>query len=346
MARPPIQESATARLSRLLTMVPWLVHRQGIDVVEAARGLDVSREQLESDLRLLFLCGYGQLPDELIDANWEEGRVFVSNADTIARPLRLGVDEAVTLLVGLRALREVPGLDERDAVDRAVAKLEAAAGAALEPAARVSVTMGDADDLVLRQAREAITSRRRVHLRYLVPARDEATERDVDPMRVVGLDGRWYLEGWCHRAEDTRMFRLDRVEELTVLHVDGTPPPQARERDLGAGSFQAGPDDLTITLRLAPRATWVSDYYPVDSVTDLPADEGGGQEVTLRAGDTAWLERLVRRHGGAVTVLDPPEVVERVRATAADALALYGPAYSRLTGSDRTMDGGAHPTPA
>ena len=53
-------------------------------------------------------------------------------------------------------------------------------------------------------------------------------------MRVVGMDGRWYLEGWCHRAEDTRMFRMDRVEELTVLDVDGTPPAAgARARPLG-----------------------------------------------------------------------------------------------------------------
>ncbi|MGL5852534.1 MAG: WYL domain-containing protein, partial [Phycicoccus sp.] len=99
------QETATARLSRLLTMVPWLVNRQGIDVAQAAADLGVSVEQLEADLRLLFLCGYGQLPDELIDAQWEEGRVFIGNADDIARPLRLGVDEAVTLIVGLRALR-------------------------------------------------------------------------------------------------------------------------------------------------------------------------------------------------------------------------------------------------
>ena len=90
-------------------MVPWLVNRQGIELEEAARGLDVTVEQLESDLNLLFLCGYGQMPDELIEADWEEGRVFVGNADTISRPLRLGVDEAVTLIVGLRTLLDVPG---------------------------------------------------------------------------------------------------------------------------------------------------------------------------------------------------------------------------------------------
>ena len=110
----------------------------------------------------------------------------------------------------------MPGLGERDAIERAMAKLEDAAGAAPRPPpGRVRA---DADEGVeaelLAGARRAVTDHRRVHLRYLVPSRDEATERDVDPMRVVNLDSRWYLEGWCHRAQDTRMFRMDRIEEL------------------------------------------------------------------------------------------------------------------------------------
>jgi proteasome accessory factor C len=321
---PAPQETATARLARLLTMVPWLVNRQGIDLVQAAADLGVSTEQLEADLRLLFLCGYGQMPDELIEADWEGGRVFVGNADSIARPLRLGVDEAVTLIVGLRALREVPGLDERDAVDRALAKLESAAGDAAGPAHRVRAEVADGGSAeLLARARRAIADRRRVHLRYVVPARDEATERDVDPMRVVGIDGQWYLEGWCHRAEDTRLFRMDRVEELTVLDVDGTPPPEATERDLADGTFRPAPDDVSVTLRLLPGATWVADYYAVDTVRDAPADEGGGLVVTLRTADTAWLRRLVWRLGGRGTVLEPADVAAEVREGAERALAAY-----------------------
>ncbi len=326
------QETATARLARLLTMVPWLVNRQGIDLQQAADDLGVSVEQLEADLNLLFLCGYGQMPDELIEADWEEGRVFVGNADTIARPLRLGVDEAVTLVVGLRALREVPGLGERDAVDRALAKLEDAAGAAAAPARRVRAEVADgASPELLGRARQAIADHRRVHLRYLVPGRDETTERDVDPMRVVGMDGRWYLEGWCHRAEDTRMFRIDRVEELTVLDLDGTPPAEARERDLSEGTFRPAPDDLVVTLRLLPGATWVADYYPVESLEDVPAAEGGGLRVRMRTADTAWLRRLVWRLGGRGIVLDPPEVVAEVRDGAAAALTAYPETAEGLT---------------
>ena len=58
---------------------------------------------------------------------------------------------------------------------------------------------------------------RRVHLTYYVPGRDEATERDVDPMRLVLVDGRTYLEGWCRRAEGVRLFRIDRVVAIEVL---------------------------------------------------------------------------------------------------------------------------------
>ncbi|WP_406830879.1 WYL domain-containing protein [Pedococcus sp. KACC 23699] len=316
-------ETATARLTRLLTMVPWLVNRQGIDTEQAAAELGITVEQLDTDLRLLYLCGYGQMPDELIDAQWENGRVFVTNADTIARPLRLGRDEALTLMVGLRALAAVPGLGERDAIERAMAKLEEATGASAEAAARVEVAISEGVEAgLLSDARRAVEGHRRVHLRYLVPSRDESTERDVDPMRVVNLDAKWYLEGWCHRAQDTRLFRMDRIEALEVLDVDGTPPPQAELRDLDAGTFTPRADDTLVTLRLGQGAAWVADYYPVETVETAP--DGTSLTVTLRTADTLWLRRLVWRLGGHGTVVAPAELAASVTEGATAALAAYG----------------------
>ena len=67
----------------------------------------ITSEQLVKDLELLFVCGTpGHLPDDLIEAEWESGEVYLDNADTISRPLRLAPDEAVALLVGLRTLAE------------------------------------------------------------------------------------------------------------------------------------------------------------------------------------------------------------------------------------------------
>lgn len=321
--RPGTGETATARLARLLTLVPWLSNRPGISVEDAAVGLGISEEQLRADLDLIFVCGYGQMPDEMIEVDAEGDRIVVRNAETIARPLRLGVDEAITLMVGLRALGAVPGLTDTDAIDRALARLEEATGAIGAVAGRVTVSIddGDATAGVLADARRALAGHRRVHLRYLVPSRDETTERDVDLMRVVNLDAHWYLEGWCHRAQDTRLFRLDRIEALTVLDVDGTPPSTARARNLDLGTFQPGPTDQLVVLRLARGARWVSDYYPVETVTEL---EDGGQEVSLRTGDTEWLRRLSLRLGGLGTVVSPASLADEVAHAARAALTAYG----------------------
>src|SRR5664280_2630678 len=120
-----LPESAGQRLARLLALVPWLLKHQGVPLRDAAAVFGVGEDQLVADLELLFVCGTpGHLPDDLIEADWENGRVYLGNADAIARPLRLSVDEAVTLIVGLRTLSAAPGVE--NAVQRALAKLEAA----------------------------------------------------------------------------------------------------------------------------------------------------------------------------------------------------------------------------
>ena len=315
-------ESATIRLSRLLTMVPWLLNRQGIEIEEAAREFGVTAAQVEADLALLFLCGTpGGYHGDLIEAEWESGHVYLGNADTIDRPLRLGVDEALALIVSLRALAAVPGIGERDAVVRALAKLEAATGSASAGAARIQVLIdeGTGEEL-LAQAQQALSAHRRVHLRYLVPGRDESTERDVDPMRLISFDAHWYLEGWCHRADDVRLFRLDRIEALAILDEDGTPPPSAQPRDLDSGVFTPRPDDQLVRLALGPGAVWVSDYYPVERIEPVP---DGGAIIELRTTDTAWLRRLMWQLGAQAAVLEPAGLADEVRRGARVALEAY-----------------------
>ncbi|MFX0539734.1 helix-turn-helix transcriptional regulator [Ornithinimicrobium sp. Y1847] len=312
-------ESATSRLGRLLTMVPWLLNRQGIDLASAANELGVTEAQVVEDLQLLFVCGLpGHYPDDLIDAQWEGGKVFVSNADTIARPLRLARDEALALIVALRALRESPGVGEHDAIDRALAKLEAAAGETASTADQVRVDLEQQLDAELTaRIREGLGARRRLHLRYTVASRDETTERDVDPIRVVNVDGRWYLEGWCHRAGGVRLFRFDRIEEVAVLEEDGTPPADLPQRDLGAGVYRAAPEDLSVRLHLDREVAWVAENHPVEQVAP---GEDGSLEVIIRVADPRWLLRLVCRHAGRVRVLEPAELVEAVAEHARAAL--------------------------
>src|SRR5450432_1357207 len=195
-ARPA---TATDRLQRLLALLPYVVSRNVVGLAETAAAFGVTEQQLVDDLNLLW-CVELRSPDPYcpIDLSYEGGEIVVSEAESIDRPLRLGVDEASALLVALRMLAELPGMGDRSALGRTIAKLEAAAGAAAGPSAQVSVQMDNqAEQAVLAEVTKALADARRLHLSYYVPGRDEATERDVDPMRLVMVDGRSYLEGWC-----------------------------------------------------------------------------------------------------------------------------------------------------
>ncbi|HEY6739127.1 MAG TPA: WYL domain-containing protein, partial [Actinopolymorphaceae bacterium] len=294
---------AKAQVGRLLSLLPYLLAHPGARVADVAKVFGISEKQLLNDLSVLWFCGLpGLLPGDYIEVDMDavegEGVIHVSNAEFLTRPLRLTADEALGLVVALRVLRESGGAVEREIVDQLIARLEEAAGVAqsASEAGPVAVRLDTwTDPETLKTVREALEARRRIHLTYWVPTRDETTERDVDPMRLVLADGRDYLEGWCHRAEDVRLFRLDRIAAVEVLDVEAAVPPDARPRDLSAGLFQPSPDDSLAELELEPEAAWVSEYYPCETVDDL----GGGRlRVAMRVGDPRWLRRLALRLGG------------------------------------------------
>ncbi|MDQ1681202.1 MAG: proteasome accessory factor [Frankiaceae bacterium] len=309
------------RLSRLLALVPYLLARPGTPVAEAAAAFGVSDKQLRDDLDLLFVCGLpGYGPGDLIDVSYEGDTVTVTNADAIGRPLRLAADEGLALIVALRALTDTAGNDE-DAVRRALAKLERAAGDAAAGASNVSVVF-EAQAPVLTSVQDALARSRRLHLTYYVPGRDETTERDVDPMRILVVDQLPYLEGWCRVAEGVRIFRLDRVVDLRVLDVAAEVPEQAQMRDVSAGLFQPSESDEVVVLDLDPSARWVADYYPCENV----ATDRDVTRATLRTADLGWVTRLVLRTGGAVRVVAPESLRATVREESARALSVYGSA--------------------
>jgi proteasome accessory factor C len=321
-------EGVTDRLPRLLTLVPWLLARPGVPVPEAAAEFGITETQLRRDLELLWMCGLpGYGPGDLVDLSFEGDTVTVVYDAGLSRPLRLSGPEAATLAVALRALADAPGVADTDAVQRALAKIEQASGQAADAPVddAVAVGLGRTPGNASAEAavRDGVARHRALRLTYYSASRDAVGRRDVDPMRLLLVDGSTYLEAWCRRAEGVRMFRLDRVDEAEVLDEPSSPPPSATPRDVPADA--AGlltPDDgqQLAALRLAPAARWVAEYYPME---DVLADDDGGARVRMRYGDQAWMVRLLLGLGEAVEVLWPVELAAARADRAARALAAY-----------------------
>ncbi|WP_016905367.1 helix-turn-helix transcriptional regulator [Streptomyces xiaopingdaonensis] len=316
--------NAIDRTRRMLSLVTYLRDRPGAAVEEVARAFGITADELISDLNVLPMCGTSFRGGDLLEIESDGEHIWWRNADALgadtAQPLRLAADEATALLVAARAVANLPGLREsdREALRRATAKLEAAAGESAGASSRLSVTF-ESEGGVFADLDRAIAERRRVWLRYYSPARDRLTEREVDPVRLFTV-GRTYLEAWCRLSEDRRTFRLDRVAEIRLLD-EAAEPPRVEPRDLSAGLVQPAADDPEVVVEVGPGGRWVAEYYPHDSAEELP---DGGLRITLRTPDPASLRRLGLRLGADGRILSPPELAESARAASREALAAYG----------------------
>jgi len=307
------------QVSRLFALVPYLQQHPDADVRHTAELFGVTPRQLIADLKVLWFCGLpGGTPGDLIEVDMDavetDGRIRLSNADFLSRPLRFTVDEAVSLAVALRALLELGDTSLRASVESALAKLEAVVGAG----PRVGVRLAGGEDAVRDALADALGRRVAVTLEYNGASRGITSRPLVDPLGVAVRDGYAYLDAWSYERGAWRTYRLDRIVAVTP-----TARPVAEHG--AAPSFEGGwldhrPDAVEVTLDLAPAGAWITEYYPLRSVAPLA---GGGVRVTLLVADPAWLRRLLLRLGPAVLAVEPFEGAASARTAARDALAQY-----------------------
>lgn len=327
--------TSTDRLKRLLDMVPYLLETPGAELTATASNFGITEKQLVKDLELLFVCGLpGHGPEDLIDATWEDGVIDLRNADELSDPVHFSVEEACALIVGLETLSTVDVVGSGAALESALAKITSAAGESANLSSVVKADISPGTNAgTLEIVRDAIGQRRRLRINYVVPHRDELTERAIDPIRLFSADDRWYVEAWCLGAEAVRNFRLDRIRNIEPTggsaEQHGVP-----DSAFPSNLFTPSADDVEITVLLNRRARWVAEQYNAERTASLP---DGTSAARFRVGSTSWLPQLTARTGGDVRVIDPPDVAAGCLEWARRALELYdgGTSADSMAGGDQ-----------
>ncbi|MEJ7636098.1 WYL domain-containing protein [Aeromicrobium sp.] len=306
---------------RMLALVPYLQANEGVPVNEVAAEFGVTSKTIRDDLRLLMYTGTGEYAGELIDfdltALEQDGVVHIHDAEFMTRPFRISTREGVALIVALRTLRASASGSELTVIDSALAKLESAVGDAA--AAPVDVVLDQVDPTIHSTIVHALANGKRLELTYATVARDEQSDRSIDPRRLFTEQGKLYLEAWCLKAEDLRFFRLDRVIDAQLTAIDAE-DHDVKVRDMSDGIFTVGEATPYALVDLHPRAHWLTEYYQVDL---LEQSEEGIWRAKLYGADWAWLRRLVLRNAGSVTVVQPAGLAADVSSQAAVALRAY-----------------------
>jgi len=300
------------RLSRILSMLPWVIANQGATVDEVCERFGYTRSDLVKDLNLVFVCGLpGYGPGDLMTAYVDEDEVVVDTAEYFGEPLRLTSAEALILLAGGMAM--LSSGTGPPSLATAVAKLQSAL---LPDEGAIEVDIPSEPAMVSR-LRDAAVGGEVIEIVHASVATGQETTRSIEPWAVFATLGNWYVSGYCRLANAERVFRVDRIRSASETGERFDPPA---ERPPAEVSYSPGVDDTRAVIRLRPGARWVAEYYPVEVLDD--GDEG--LVVEFSAADPAVAARLLIRLGEQAILEDGDAVREARDRLRARVLNRYG----------------------
>lgn len=171
----------------------------------------------------------------------------------------------------------------------------------------------------------AILERRRIHVRHFNRPRNEYTERELSPQRLVFYRNNWYLECWCHTRKALRRFSLDAIDSVKMLGsaAKNVPAKQIEEAFGGSYGIYGGKPTQQAVLRFSIHASrWVAneEWHPAQSGK---FDADGRYILTVPYADPTELIMDILRQGHHVEVLAPTELRREIQKEAELVTAAY-----------------------
>lgn len=163
---------------------------------------------------------------------------------------------------------------------------------------------------------EAVRCHKEVRIRYHAFRSDEISQRVIQPYTIY-FRQQYYVVAWCKVRNSIREFRMDRILEAEALDTGFLPSPEFDYEDYSAGSWNGlkGQEDYQVVLHFTPDHSRFIREYHGDKADELRDLANGGLEFFKAVTTLDEIFPWVLSHGAEVQVIQPPELLERVRET-------------------------------
>jgi proteasome accessory factor C len=295
------------RTKRALDLIPYVLEHQGISMDDLAHRFNVSTSVLYEDLNLLFCCGLpGYTPLELIDMNFEDGSVSISNPQSLDTPRRLNKRELLRLHLGLELSLQIAD----SALSVRIKGLQAKISALLNEPNPVEIH-SSSEKASLEIFMSASVNETLVEFEYSSASSDTLSERTVYPLSISQNLAHTYIEGFEIATDKVKNFRLDRISNTRK---------SATKFEYSKFQSNEGKSD-EILLHVNPEA---KSFLTENSNIILESHEvPGGFDIAIQGISRRWLISEIIAHGGNVSVKGPADLKLAVKKSALERLRSY-----------------------
>ena len=149
--------------------------------------------------------------------------------------------------------------------------------------------------------KSAIIHRKCVKITY-AGSNEKATERIVQPMKILYKSMAWYLKAYCTLKQDYRVFKLNRIIDLEVLS-DSFPHQVFTELEKDLKQIYK-----KIVLRFSKEAAYR--VYDEFDMTQIEIQTNGDFIVSAQMPEDTWLIGYLLTFGTQVDILEPAYLKE------------------------------------
>ena len=297
------------KIDRLMGIITILLQNGKTTAPYLAERFEVSRRTILRDLETLCQAG---IP--IITEQGGRGGISIMEGYQLDRSL-LTADELQRLIAGLKSINSVSKESKPDSLLLKLAPNKTIA--ALADCIMIDLSSHYRDSLSekISLIKEAITSRRLIFFDYYY--RKGQVKRKVEPYFVVFKWTAWYVLGWCTERADFRLFKLNRLWDLSITDEVFMP----REVPLETISLDnALPDQnkIEILFDRSVRFRLIEDYG-LHCYTETDRGLLMKLNYTNRENAIAW----VLSFGDQAEVLAPPDVRDEIAAIVRKLAARY-----------------------
>lgn len=301
------------RIDRISALLIYLQSRPVVRASEMAERCGVSLRTIYRDMRSLTEAGVPVCGDAGVGYSLVEGYRLP--------PLMFSRDEALAFLTAEKFIEQLTdshtslnfhqGMDKVRAVLRSVDKnFLVGLGNSIEVFRSGRAAKIGFPDLI-PTILNSIDRKRAIGITYYTPAKNERTQRQIEPVGMVYSYPQWYLMAWCRLRGEYRNFRLDRIEVIAATESDfSRAHPELQV-------LTAKIDDQSSLTKVVLRtgtemARRTSDTgYFMGLVEQTPIDEHTVQQTYM----TYSLEAMARWVLGNIdttTIVEPQELKNRI----------------------------------
>ncbi len=294
--------------TRVLTVLELLQSHGRMTGAEIARRLEVNIRTARHYVEMLQDLG---IPVEAVRGRYGAYRLRPGYK---LPPLFFTEEEAFALTLGLLVSRHLGLSATAPAAEGTLAKVERVLPEQVRSRLQsmeqtlvldVGIPCGAPTSSVVMALSTAVKTERRVRIRYQSVQSGE-TERAFDPYGIVYRQGYWYTTGYCHLRQAQRLFRLDRISQLTMLNETFTRPPDFDTLEEVERSLASVPSDWQVEVRLETTLEEAQRWIAPGRVQLEEVDNG----IIFRCytEDLAWMARFLSGLAVPFTVRHPPEL--------------------------------------